>query len=177
MHAIGYRSADFFLARGHRKIFYINLPETMTQSQHRLEGFRLAYQEKGLSFPEKDHFYLAAEMEEAYSLTKKFFAKGASPVYTAIVTASEIQAMGVIRALREAGREIPGDVELLSMGGSVLSTCAVPSLTVMDFNSRRHGAEAAKVLLEILNRKRISPFHMLLPANLIERDSTKKSGV
>jgi DNA-binding LacI/PurR family transcriptional regulator len=81
--------------------------------------------------------------------------------------------MGVMRALREAGIDVPGQIKLLTMGGSILSSCAVPSLSVIDFNARKHGEEAAKVLLEMLYRKRVSPFHLLLPGNLVEREKTQ----
>jgi DNA-binding LacI/PurR family transcriptional regulator len=171
MQGIGFQGADYFLSKGHKKILYINLPETMTQSQHRLEGFRMAYGRRGMAFNDEDHFFIPANLETAYQLVKKRFAEKRD--YTAVVTASEILAQGVIRAMRELKINIPAKLELLSMGGSVLGACAVPSLTIIDFNSRRHGYEAAKLLLEILSRKRITPFHMILPGNLIERDSTR----
>jgi LacI family transcriptional regulator len=171
MRGIGFQGADFFLSRGHRKILYLNMPETMTQSQHRLEGFRMAYARHGLVFNEPDHFYAPAGREEAFELVKKLFNENRS--YTAAVTATEILAQGVIRAARELRIEIPGKLEVLGMGGTVLGTCTVPSLTTIDFNSHRHGYEAAKLLLEILHRKRVTPFHMFLPGILVERGSTK----
>jgi DNA-binding LacI/PurR family transcriptional regulator len=173
MQGIGFQGADYFLARGHKKILYINLPETMTQSQHRLEGFRLAYTRRGLTFNEEDHFFARANLDTAYDLVKKRFTAGRD--YTAIVTSSEMQAQGVIRAMRELKIDIPARIELLSMGGSVLGNCAVPALTTIDFNSQRHGYEAARLLLEILHKKRITPFHLILPGNLVERDSTRRS--
>ncbi|MDR2629445.1 MAG: LacI family transcriptional regulator [Spirochaetaceae bacterium] len=173
MRGIGFQGADYFLARGHRKILYLNMPETMTQSQHRLDGFRMAYAQYALVFNEQDHFYAPAGMENAFELVKKLLSENRR--YTAAVTANEILAQGVIRAARELKIDIPGKLEVLSMGGTVLGICAVPSLTVIDFNSYRHGHEAAKLLLEILHRKRVTPFHLILPGSLVERGSTKGS--
>jgi DNA-binding LacI/PurR family transcriptional regulator len=172
MQGIGFQGADYFLNKGHKRIFYMNLPETMTQSRHRLEGFRLAYTRRGLTFNEADHVYAPAVLETAYELIKERFTKNRD--YTAVVTSSETQAQGVIRAMRELKIEIPAKLELLSMGGSILGACAVPALTVIDFNSHKHGYEAARLLLEILHRKRITPFHLILPGNLVERDSTRR---
>jgi LacI family transcriptional regulator len=169
MQGIGFQGADYFLAKGHRKILYLNLPETMTQSQHRLEGFQLAYVRRGLSFPVEDHFYAPAMMDDIYNLAKNLLAGD----YTAVVTASEELAQGVIRAARELKIHIPAKLELLSMGGSVLGTCTVPSLTIIDFNSYKHGFEAAKLLLEIIEGKRVTPFHLILPGSLVERESTR----
>ncbi|MDR2303076.1 MAG: LacI family transcriptional regulator [Treponema sp.] len=171
MRGIGFQGADFFLARGHRRILYLNMPETMTQSQHRLDGFRMAYTRHGLVFNEEDHFYAPAGMEEAFELVKRLL--GENRRYTAVVTANEVLAQGVIRAARNLRIDIPGKLEILSMGGTVLGICTVPSLTIIDFNSHRHGYEAAKLLLEILHRKRVTPFHMILPGSLVERGSTR----
>jgi DNA-binding LacI/PurR family transcriptional regulator len=170
MQGIGFQGAEYFLAKGSGKILYLNLFETMTQSQHRLQGFRLAYERRGLTFPEKDHFYAPASEDDVFALVKDLLASGA---YSAAVTASEVLAQSIIRAARELHIDIPNDLELLSMGGSVLGTCVVPSLTVIDFNSHKHGYEAARLLLDILERKRVTPFHMILPGNLIERESTR----
>lgn len=172
MQGIGFQGADYFLSKGHRKILYLNLPETLTQSQHRLEGFRLAHERRGLAFPEKDHFYTPPLGEEVFKLAKKLLA---GREYTAAVTASESLAHTLYRAARELKIGIPGKLELLSMGGSVLGTCAVPSLTVIDFNSHKHGYEAARLLLDILERKRVTPFHMVLPGHLVERESTRRA--
>lgn len=172
MRGIGFQGADFFLTRGHRRILYLNMPETMTQSQHRLDGFRMAYARHGFVFNEEDHFYAPAVMDEAFELVKKLL--GENRRYTAVVTANEVLAQAVIRAARELRLDIPAKLEVLGMGGTVLGTCTVPPLTIIDFNSYRHGYEAAKLLLEILHRKRVTPFHLILPGTLVERDSTRR---
>jgi DNA-binding LacI/PurR family transcriptional regulator len=171
MRGIGFQGADYFLARGHRRILYLNMPETMTQSQHRLDGFRMAYARQGLAFNEADHFYAPEDIEEAFEQVKTLF--GENRRYTAVVTANEVLAQAVVRAAREFKIDIPARLEVLSMGGTLLGTCAVPSLTIIDFNSHRHGYEAARLLLEILHRKRVTPFHMILPGTLVERGSTR----
>ena len=171
MRGIGFQGADYFLARGHRRILYLNMPETMTQSQHRLDGFRMAYARCGLVFNEADHFYAPVGMEEAFELVKRLL--GGDQRYTAVVTANELLAQAVVRAAREFKIDIPAKLEVLSMGGTVLGTNTVPPLTVIDFNSHRHGYEAARLLLEILHRKRVTPFHLILPGTLVERGSTR----
>jgi DNA-binding LacI/PurR family transcriptional regulator len=171
MRGIGFQGADYFLTRGHRRILYLNMPETMTQSQHRLDGFRMAYARQGLAFNEADHFYAPVGMEEDLEQVKKLL--GENRRYTAVVTANEVIAQAVVRAARELKIDIPGKLEVLSMGGTILGTSTVPPLTTIDFNSYRHGYEAAQLLLEILHRKRVTPFHLILPGTLVERGSTR----
>jgi LacI family transcriptional regulator len=68
--------------------------------------------------------------------------------------------------------DIPSKLALFSMGGTMLGTLTAPTLTTIDFNPHKNGYEAARLLLDILDKKRIQPFHLILPGNLVERDST-----
>ena len=52
--------------------------------------------------------------------------------FTAIFAASDIQAMGALRALHEAGRRIPEDCALLSFDGTQEARFATPPLTVIE---------------------------------------------
>jgi DNA-binding LacI/PurR family transcriptional regulator len=79
--------------------------------------------------------------------------------------------MGVIKAAKQLGLRIPEDIALTSMGGSVIGDIAEPALTTVDFDPERHGMEAAKMLLEVIAKKRITPFHQLLPVHLVIRQS------
>jgi LacI family transcriptional regulator len=171
MRGVGFQSAEYFLAKGHKRILYLNLPELMLQSQQRLQGFALAYERRGLRFDPADHVFLPVSVDACYAEVKKRFLN--KTCYTAVVTSNEIQGQGVIKALRELRIDIPSRVELSSMGGTVFSIMTVPSLTTIDFDAHKNGYEAARMLIDILKKKRITPFHMILPGNFVERDSTK----
>lgn len=171
MRGVGFQSAEYFLTRGHRRILYLNLSELMLQSQQRLQGFALAYEQRGLRFDPADHVFLPVSVDACYTEVKKRFLD--KTYYTAVVTSNEIQGQGVIKALRELRIDIPSNVELSSMGGTVFGVMTVPSLTTIDFDAHKNGYEAAKMLIDILKKKRITPFHMILPGNFVERDSTK----
>jgi LacI family transcriptional regulator len=75
--------------------------------------------------------------------------------------------------MRELKIPIPSKMEIISMGGTMMGAITVPSLTTIDFNPHKHGYEAARLLLDVLEKKRIQPFHLILPGTLVERDSTK----
>jgi DNA-binding LacI/PurR family transcriptional regulator len=168
---VGFQAAEYLLGKGHQRILYINLMESMVQSQQRHDGFALAYTQRGLSFNESDHFYTTVSADACYQIVRKLFSEGST--YTAVVTSNEIQALGVINAMKELKLKIPSKVALLSMGGTMIGMLTTPSLTTIDFSPRKTGYEAAQLLLEVLDKKRIQPFRLIFPGNLVERDSTK----
>jgi DNA-binding LacI/PurR family transcriptional regulator len=89
-----------------------------------------------------------------------------------IVTSNEIQAQGVITAVKEHNIAIPAKIGVLSMGGTILSTIGSPKITILDFNPFKQGYEAAKLLIDVMERKRLRPFNFILPGELVEREST-----
>ncbi|MDR2952545.1 MAG: LacI family transcriptional regulator [Treponema sp.] len=168
---VGYQATEYLLDKGHRRILFLNLAESMLQSQKRREGFLLAYEHRGLEFNDADHVFAPISTETCCRTVIDYIKRDKS--YTAIVTANEIQAQGVIRAMRELKIAIPSKMAVISMGGTMLGAITVPSLTTIDFNPHKHGYETARLLLDVLEKKRIQPFHLFLPGTLVERDSAK----
>jgi LacI family transcriptional regulator len=171
MQGAGFQAAEYLLEKGHRNILYLNLPESMLQSQQRRDGFILAHKQRGLDFNEADHIFAPVSADVCYRLVKEIFT--ASKAYTAVVTSNEIQAQGVLKAMKELNIKVPSKLALISMGGTMLGTFTTPQLTTIDFSPHTIGYEAARLLLDVLGKKRIRPFHLILPGNLVERDSTK----
>jgi DNA-binding LacI/PurR family transcriptional regulator len=90
---------------------------------------------------------------------------------TAVVTSNEIQAWGAIKTFQELQINIPQEMAIVSMGGSSLSGIGYPNLTTIDFSPRKIGRESAKMLIEVIERKRIRPSQLIVPGKLIERKS------
>ena len=109
-------------------------------------------------------------MEASYEKTLELLAAGRK--YTAIVTSNEIQAHGVIRALKEKKIAIPSKVAVLSMGGTVLSSIGYPQISTIDFDPHKMGYEAARLLCDVIAKKRLRVSEIVLPGNLVEREST-----
>lgn len=168
---IAYQASSYLLKKGHQKIQYINLAEHLIQSQQRLSGFMLAHREFNVPWEEDKHHYCNVSMEESYDLMKQLL-RGEKNYVSAIVTSNEIQARGAIKAIQEHHIAIPQQMAVVSMGGSVLSVVGHPRLTTIDFSPSQIGYEAAKMLIEVINKKRIRPSQMVIPGKLIVREST-----
>jgi len=93
----------------------------------------------------------------------------------AICSTDEIM-YGVMAALREAGRRIPEDVSIVSIGNTNLSRFANPPVTGVDLNLKGHLDEAFSLLMANLEHpERMEMLRTIKPV-LIERESVAKPG-
>ena len=89
---------------------------------------------------------------------------------TAILDASDTQAVGVLEGARDLGVDVPG--ELSVTGYDDIEIADIMGLTTMRqllFESGRLGAES---LLTVLNDPETTPTQQVLHAELVERDTT-----
>lgn len=167
---VAFQSASYMLKRGYTHIYYMNLPEYQIQSTQRLNGFRYAYETAGEKWDDSYHDFFDVNMKECYETMNTLLDSGRK--IDGIVTSNEIQAQGVITAVKEHNIAIPAKIGVLSMGGTILSTIGSPKITILDFNPFKQGYEAAKLLIDVMERKRLRPFNFILPGELVEREST-----
>ena len=78
--------------------------------------------------------------------------------FTAIFCFNDIAAIGAIRALKDAGLSVPGDVSVVGFDDIQSAAYSTPSLTTVRQPLMEMGKRGAKVLLErIANREKEYP--------------------
>ncbi|MEW9796816.1 LacI family DNA-binding transcriptional regulator [Alteromonas sp. CYL-A6] len=87
----------------------------------------------------------------------------------AIVCASDLIAMGVLRALRETGIQVPDDVAVVGYDNITVSAYTTPGLTTVQQNTRRAGELLVDALIKAINNEQ--PEDYLMPAELVIRQS------
>ena len=96
----------------------------------------------------------------------------ASP--TAVFVASDPMAIGAIKALREAGKQVPQDIALVGYDDIPIAALIEPGLTTVRQPIERMGSMAAEGLLSMLNDPTDgeAPAHrIILPTELVVRAS------
>jgi LacI family transcriptional regulator len=91
---------------------------------------------------------------------------------TAVVTASDLMALGAIRAVAEAGRAVPHDVSIVGFDDIQLAGHVHPPLTTLRQDKAGLGAEAGRALMALIDGKTDLPEAVTLPVDLIVRGST-----
>lgn len=93
----------------------------------------------------------------------------------AVFVASDTMAVGVLRALREAGLDVPRDIAVLSFDGLPSSEVSTPALTTVRQPIKATGAQAVDLLLGLVNGTTVGPVAHILPTELVIRDSCDES--
>lgn len=99
----------------------------------------------------------------------------ALPSLTAIVTRHAAAAVGILRALHDLGKQVPGDCSVIGIMPDAVADLLTPPLTTIHFPAIKLGREAARILIHQLESKRPLPAEQILIApELMERGSTQR---
>ncbi len=167
------RATRFLLDLGHRRIALINGLEDMDFAHRRRDGYLAALAQAGLE-PEPD-LMRSAEMTEVYGHheTRAMLALDNPP--TAILTSSMISAIGVRRALEEAGLQMGRDVSVIAHDDDLSylkNGQDVPIFTATRSSVRQAGELAADMLIERIKSPNDPTKTKLLEAELVVGRST-----
>ncbi|AKV87366.1 LacI family transcriptional regulator [Microbacterium sp. CGR1] len=163
----GARTAtQHLIETGRTRIATISGPITMVSSVDRVQGFRGALADAGLSpFAEEAGDYSEASGADA---ARRILAAGRPD---AIFVASDLMARGALTALRSAGIRVPEDVALVGFDDSSVALSTDPPLTTMRQPMYAQGEAMAGVLLSRLGGR--DPAHTtILPTELVVRASS-----
>jgi LacI family transcriptional regulator len=125
----GVHSAVTHLLRlGHRRIGLVAHP----YDRPRHEGYRRALSDAGIGYDP----HLMVEVTHMNSLLRDGRDRAQEllrvhPDLTAIVTTADVIAIGVLRAAREAGRQVPDDLAIIGFDDIALSALLDPALTTV----------------------------------------------
>lgn len=163
-----YLLTEYLIGKHHREIALITANEQVFTSLEHHKGFMDAMSEHNLPI-NKDHIIFRTFTEQGgYSACKDIL--NLTPRPTAICCGCDPIALGVIRAINEAGLSIPKDISVVSFGNTSVAGCLYPSLTSIDVPRYEMGAMAVEM---ILNERVTSEMNIILPTRLIERESVR----
>lgn len=172
---LGYQVAYYLLELGHTSILFLNSSSNMTVSFDRERGVAKAFAEKGVPFDKKyvknySRTIFASPTEYGYSSLHSTYS---TMRYTAIITDTDRVALGVMRAAREIGIEIPEQLSVIALSNdAILAQETTPKLTSVELSAETLGVEAAKVLLEKINDMNVV-HQKIVDAKLVIRESCK----
>ncbi|MCZ8492273.1 LacI family DNA-binding transcriptional regulator [Priestia megaterium] len=171
--ALGAKKAVEHLASlGHKHIGMINGHEDAFVSQERLNGYREALKECGLSF--RSEWVVSGNFEEkkAERVTRELINRHKE--VTAIFCASDLMALGALKACKELGLHVPKEMSIVGYDNIVLASYSSPNLTTVGQEVYQIGYEAADLLIEMLEGKETN-MKRYLDTKLIIRESTAKN--
>jgi DNA-binding LacI/PurR family transcriptional regulator len=171
-------AAEHILALGHRDVLVLGVeppapgaPDPEGVTARRLRGYREAFAAVGASIDHDRVTIGPASIHGGIALVGRAWDDGLRP--TAVLAMSDAMAIGAMRALRDRGLDVPGDVSVVGFDDIDLAPHVDPPLTTVHQPIRRKGEEAVRLLLTVIERRELAtPEHRRLETRLIVRAST-----
>ena len=157
---------------GHRNIAVIGGDPTVSDtSRLRYEGCLEALREKGIKFDENwDYQAVRFSYEGGYAAARALLEKDRQ--FTALFAASDVMAIGAIRALWDAGKKVPEDISVIGFDGLPLGSYLVPQLTTIAQPVARMAEKSVQILIACIEEGRHAT-HETVPFTLCRRESTR----
>jgi len=163
----GRMATEHLLRLGRRRVATIAGPQTMAPGIDRLEGYRAALQAWGLN-PQPE-WIVEGDFTEAGGYVAMRRLLPARP--DAVFVASDLMAVGALKALREAGLRVPEDVAIVGYDDVELARFTDPPLTTVRQPIYELGRMAVQLLLRQLEEGMRDPQRVILPTELVIRSS------
>ncbi len=162
------RVTRLLLGLGHRDIVFVGLNNRET-SQWRLDGFLAAMNDADIEVPPERIISCPYEMTDGEAIGQRLATQGQLP--TAIVTSSDVIAMGVISGLRKHGVEVPEQVSITGFGNWNVTEFLAKPLTTVDTMVEQQGMVAMSQLIRMINDPAAKGHEVLVPTRVIQRDT------
>ncbi|MFC7486127.1 LacI family DNA-binding transcriptional regulator [Knoellia sp. CPCC 206453] len=161
-------ATQHLLDLGHREIAHVSGPLDWTEARARLEGWRGALLDAGVRPAEPIVGDWSSQSGYAAGL-----AVCEMPDVTAVFAANDQMAIGILRALHECGRAVPGDISVVGFDDVPEAEYLIPPLTTVRQDFPAVGRRAIEVIQEAMQDGELTPSPLLHPV-LVVRDSTAR---
>jgi LacI family transcriptional regulator, repressor for deo operon, udp, cdd, tsx, nupC, and nupG len=153
-------------ALGHERIGLVLGPEDHMPSRRKLATFTEVAERAGMTVAPVEHALFSLEGGQA--ATTRMLRQGV----TGVICASDVLALGAIRAARRAGLTVPGDVSVIGYDDSAWLNCTDPPLTTVRQPIQSMGGAAVALLVNQMETVIAHPEELLFEPELVVRGST-----
>lgn len=167
----GRMAANHLLQKGYTNIAFIGTADTVEYGinpiSSRLLGFMNRLSESGITLDAHSIHYASHDIEATRVLAKKVLMQPNPPA--AIFAATDLQAIGVLRAAKELNLRVPQDLAVI--GFDDLDLAEYFGLTTIHQPLDESGRIAAELLINRIQNPDRPAQHIRLPLTLIERET------
>ncbi len=155
---------------GHRTVHHVRGPRTWVDAAERTRGWTEALRASGAARtpPLVGNWSAGGGYAAGRRLAE-------DPAVTAVFAANDQTALGIVRALHEAGRRVPGDVSVVGFDDTPESSYFLPALTTIRQDFGEVGRRSVELLLSLMDGQ-AAERHIVVPAQLLVRESAAAPG-
>ena len=167
-----YSAVKYFISHGHTRIAMISGSFYESSEKFRENGYRSALIEAGLAFDERYIFKSNYKPENGMEICEKLLKLDKPP--TAILTVSDTLAIGAIKYLKTAHIKVGEDIEVIGFDNASITKVYDPSVSTVSQPRYDLGTVSVDLLVEKINNLSVVNKGIILPHELILRDSTSR---
>ncbi|MFF3376632.1 LacI family DNA-binding transcriptional regulator [Streptomyces sp. NPDC002680] len=167
-HALARAATDHLLDLGHTTVHHVAGPGRWYATTDRTDGWRAALAARGVQEPPVIQGDWSPESGYAAGRTL-----AADSSVTAVFAAGDEMAIGLIHALREAGRRVPEDISVVGFDGNPVFAYVTPPLTTVRQPFDAAAQEGIRLLVHAIEKPETElPAPCDPPVDLVVRGST-----
>ncbi len=167
------RATTHLLDLGHERIALFNGVKGRTFAEHREQGYRNALATRGLT-PNPAFMINSVFTDEiAFRMAQSMLERRPRP--TAFLAGSMMTALGIFRAIRQAGLELGKDISMIAHDDVFPYLNAdnmYPTMSTTRSSMRQAGTRIAELIAQVLAGKPVEDVHELWPVELVLRQSS-----
>ncbi|MBV7505563.1 LacI family transcriptional regulator [Bacillus sp. sid0103] len=164
------------VSQGHREIGFIGggVNENFEDlfAEYRFKGYQSAMKEAGLAVRPDWVINTKWKMENSYEEMNQLIKRDSAHLPTAMVCASDMMAIAAMRAVIENNLRIPEDIAFFGVDNIEMGKYSTPQLSTVEIPKYEMGRMAAKTIMEMAEEKIKLPIKLILPFELVLREST-----
>lgn len=162
--------AEHVAELGHRRLAYVGVDRAKPTLRKRREQLGRLLGAYGAVFAVPDVAVQRMSMDDAHRAASAAVGSWRDAGVTAVICADDLLAFGTMRAARERGLTVPGDLSVAGFNDMPYAGMVTPSLTSVDLRARDLGRGTALLLHEVIWGK--GPSRAQLQPRLSVREST-----
>ena len=165
-------AVEHLIRLGHRKIAVIGGDkENSDTGRLRFQGCMAAFRQYGIEFdPEIDYEATRFSFADGYKAARRLLERKKD--FTGLFAASDVMAIGAIRALNDAGKRVPEDISVVGFDGLDIGGYMTPRLSTIHQNVEEMARKSVQLLLDNIENKKGLRF-ITVPVTLKCRESVK----
>jgi len=166
------QAISHLIEKGHRQISFVGGDINHPSIAARLEGYKQALQHENIALNPDLIVTFSPDTTDVdgYNSTCELF-KRKIP-FTAIFAANDAMAFGCLKCLKEKKIKVPEQIALVGFDDVDIAVQTEPRLTTIKVDKEDIGAMAIKTIVEMINTNRKIQGQILVPVQLIVREST-----
>lgn len=167
-----YEAVVKLIENGHKKIAFVTGPLTRDINRdHKRVGYERALKEAGIESTDELIIEIDDAYDSAYEAWSKIEASSTQP--TAFFASNDAIAVGLLNGIRDDGKLVPDDYEIICFEHSNLARIVRPQLTSVVVPLYDLGAVAMRLLTKLMNDEEVDEKQVYLPYRFEERHSLK----